>query len=62
MSGFALSHTANMFILMILYDFWLLLAQFYYIILYMRKVENRVQIADPYASWKMSSGADNLVL
>jgi hypothetical protein len=30
MSGFTLSHTANMFILMILYDFCLLPAQFSY--------------------------------
>jgi hypothetical protein len=35
-----------MFILMILYDFRLLPAQFCYIILYIRKAESRVQIAD----------------
>jgi hypothetical protein len=34
MSGFALSYTMNMFILMILYDFSLLSAQFCYIIIY----------------------------
>jgi hypothetical protein len=34
MSGFALSYTGNMFILMILYDFCLLLAQFCYVIIY----------------------------
>jgi hypothetical protein len=34
-SGFALSYAANMFILMILYDFCLLPAQFCYIIVYM---------------------------
>jgi hypothetical protein len=32
MSGFALSYAANMFILMILYDFCLSSAQFYYLI------------------------------
>jgi hypothetical protein len=37
MSGFALSYTANMFIRMILYDFCLMV--------YIRKVESRVQIA-----------------
>jgi hypothetical protein len=50
MSGFTLSYTVNMFILMILYDF---------IIVYTRKVENRVQIADRRALWKISSGAEN---
>jgi hypothetical protein len=39
MYGFALPYAANMFILMILYDFCLLSAQFCYIILYIRKVE-----------------------
>jgi hypothetical protein len=38
MSGFTLSYTPNMFILMILYDFCLLPVQFYYIILYIRKL------------------------
>jgi hypothetical protein len=46
MSDFNLSYTANMFILMILYDFCLSLAQFCYIIVYIRKVEICVQIAD----------------
>jgi hypothetical protein len=46
---------------MILYDFCLLLAQFCYIIVYERKVESRVQIADRYAPWKISSGAENLI-
>jgi hypothetical protein len=46
MSGFALSYTMNMFILMILYDFCLLPAQFYYIIVYIGKVESHVQIVD----------------
>jgi hypothetical protein len=42
MSGFALSYTMNMSILLILYDFCLLPAQFYYIILYIGKVKSRV--------------------
>jgi hypothetical protein len=51
MSGIALSCTANMFILMILYDFWLLPT----IIVYIRKVESRVQIAERCAP-KFSGG------
>jgi hypothetical protein len=47
---------------MILYDFCLSPAQFYYIIVYERKVEIRVQIADRCAPWKIFSGAENLVL
>jgi hypothetical protein len=41
-SAFAFSYTANMFILIILYDFCLLPAQFYYIIVYIQKVESGV--------------------
>jgi hypothetical protein len=44
MSTFALSYTVNMFILMILYYFCLLPAQFYYIIVYIHKVESRVHL------------------
>jgi hypothetical protein len=62
MSGFALSYTTNMFILMILYDFCLLPAQFCYIIVYTGKVESCVQIADRCAPWKISNGAENLIL
>jgi hypothetical protein len=62
MSGFALSYAANIFILMILYDFCLLPAQFCYIIIYIRNVESRVQIADLCAPLKISSGVENLVL
>jgi hypothetical protein len=45
MAGFALAYTTNMFILTILYDFCLSPAQFCYTIVYMRKVESRVQIS-----------------
>jgi hypothetical protein len=45
MSRFALSYAANMFILMILYDFCLFPAQFCYIIVYIRKVESRVHLS-----------------
>jgi hypothetical protein len=62
MSGFALSYTANMFSLMILYDFCLLPAQFCYIIVYTRKVESCVKIADRCSLRKISNGAQNLVL
>jgi hypothetical protein len=62
MSGFTLSYTANMFILVILYDFYWSPAQFCYIIVHIRKVECSVQIADRCAPSKFSSGAQNLVL
>jgi hypothetical protein len=62
MSRFTLSYTANMFILMILYDFGLFPAQFRYIIVCIRKVECCVQIADRCASWRISSDAENLIL
>jgi hypothetical protein len=51
-----------MFILMISYNFCLLPTQFYYIIIYVWKVESHVQIVDQCASWKIFSGADNLIL
>jgi hypothetical protein len=54
MSGFALSYTANMFILMILYDFCLFPATFCLIIVYVRKLENCLQIADRCAPWRVS--------
>jgi hypothetical protein len=54
-------YTVNMFILMILYDLCLLPAHFCFIIVHMRKVESRVQIADRCAPWKISSGAESLV-
>jgi hypothetical protein len=59
MSRFALSYAANMYIFIILYDFCLLPAQFYYtnINIYIRKVESRVRIADRCASWKISNGS-----
>jgi hypothetical protein len=64
MYGFALSYAMNMFILMIMYDFCLLPAQFYYVILiiYVGKVEIRVQIADRCAPWKIYNGVEDLVL
>jgi hypothetical protein len=62
MSGFALSYAKNMFIFTILYDFCLLPAQFYYITVYIRNVESHVQIVVRCAPWKISNGAENLVL
>jgi hypothetical protein len=58
MYGFTLSFTAKMFIHMILYDFCFLSAQFRYIIVYIRKIESRVQIADRCVPWKFSNIAD----
>jgi hypothetical protein len=60
-SGFALPYTANMYILMILYDFCLSPAQFCYIILYIRKVGSRVHTANQCAPRKISSGGENIV-
>jgi hypothetical protein len=57
-SGFTLSYTANMFILMIPYDLCLSHAQFCYI----GKIESLVQIVDWYAPWKISSCAQSLLL
>jgi hypothetical protein len=44
--GFALCNVANIHIFMILYDLCLLSAQFCYIIIYVRKFESHVQIAN----------------
>jgi hypothetical protein len=60
-SDFTLFYTADMFILMILYDFSLFPAQFCNIIVYVRKVGSCMQIADRCAPWKISSGAENPV-
>jgi hypothetical protein len=62
MLGFAFSYATNMFTPMILYDFCLSLAQLCYIIVYIWKAESHVQIADLCAPWKISSGAENIVL
>jgi hypothetical protein len=62
MSGFALSCATNIFMLMTLYDFCLLPAQFCYIIIYTRKVEIHVQVMDWCAPWKISNGAETLEL
>jgi hypothetical protein len=53
-----------MFILMILYDFCMLAAQFCYllVIIYIRKFKSCVQIADQCAPWKVANGALKLVL
>jgi hypothetical protein len=61
-SGFALSYTANMFILMILYDFCLFRAQFCYIIVYIWKLKSCVKVANRWAPWNISNGAQNLDL
>lgn len=43
---------------MILYDCWLLPAQFYYIFVYIWKIESRVQIADPCIPRKIYNSAE----
>jgi hypothetical protein len=62
-SRFALTYTANMFILMVFYDFCLLPTQFCCnVIVYIWKFGSRVQIAHRCAPWKISSCVENLVL
>jgi hypothetical protein len=77
-SGFAMSYTANMIVLMILYDFCLLPAQlcysiyricvYIYIYIYICSVcirlYNRIHMEGwkPCAPWKISSYAENLAL
>jgi hypothetical protein len=61
-SGLALSYAANMFVLMILYDFCLLSAQFHYIMIYIQKVESCMQIVDWCVHWKIFKGTENVVL
>jgi hypothetical protein len=60
MSAVALSHIANMFILMILHDSCLLPAQLGHIIIYIYKVESHMQIMDRCAPWKISNDTENL--
>jgi hypothetical protein len=62
MSGFTLFYNPTMFILMILYDFCLLPAQFCYVILYIEWIESCVQIVDRYVLWKIPYGTENIVL
>jgi hypothetical protein len=59
--GLALSNVANI-IFMILDDFFLLPALFCYVIIHVRNLENHMHIADRCASWKISDGAENLIL
>jgi hypothetical protein len=61
-SGFALSYTTNIFILIILHDFYLSPAEFCYIIIYLWKIEICVQITDRCEPWQFPSGAEHLVL
>jgi hypothetical protein len=56
-SGFAMSCAVNMIILLILCDLCMLPAQFCYVIIYIQKVESRVQLVGLYAfvvaSWNI---------
>jgi hypothetical protein len=58
--GFAMSYAINIFTF--LYDFCLLLAQFGYTTVFIRKSENCVEIADCSVPWKIFSGAEKFVL
>jgi hypothetical protein len=60
-SAFTLSYKVNIFILMILYDFCLSPESFCYIIVYIRKVESCVQVAERCVPWKISSGAQDFL-
>jgi hypothetical protein len=61
-SGFALSNIANIFILMILYDFCLLPALFCYVIVNVRNLESHMNITDRRAPRKTAKDAKNLIL
>jgi hypothetical protein len=61
-SGFAFSDVANIFSYMILYDLCLLAARFRYVIINTRYVESLMQFADRCTPWKVTNGAENLVL
>jgi hypothetical protein len=60
--GFALSNIANIFVLMILYDFCLLPALFSYVIVNVRNLESRMHIADWCVPRETVNGAKNLIL
>jgi hypothetical protein len=62
LSGFAFSDVAKICIFMILYDLCLLPAQFRYVIINIRYLENHVQLVDLCASSKFSNIAENFLL
>jgi hypothetical protein len=55
-------YVANIWIVMILYDFCLLHAQFCDKFINVRSSESHVQVPDWCANWKAASGAENLIL
>jgi hypothetical protein len=59
-SGLALSYPTNI-VVMILYVLCLLPAQFFHIIVYVRKVESHVEIADRCAFWTISNDVEKVV-
>jgi hypothetical protein len=60
--GFSLSNIANIFILMILNDFWLLPALFCYLIINVRNLESHMHITNQYAPQETANSAENLIL
>jgi hypothetical protein len=62
MSGSSLPNIANMYILVMLNDFGLLLAQFGYNIVYVWNLMEYMHITNRGVSWKFANGAENLVL
>jgi hypothetical protein len=61
-SGFSYSDVVNICIFMILYDLYLLPAQFRYLIVNIRYLESHVHLVDRCALWKLINGTENLVL
>jgi hypothetical protein len=59
-SGFALSYATNMFLWFCMTSACCLYSFVIRIIVYIRKVKGRVQIADRHAPWKISSDAETV--
>jgi hypothetical protein len=60
--GFALLYIANICVNVILYDFYLLSAQFSDEVLNVRNFESQMKFADRCAPWKIVNSAENRVL
>jgi hypothetical protein len=60
-SGFALSSVANIFIFMILDDFYLLPAWFCYVIIHVRNLKSLMHISNPCEPRKFANGTENPV-
>jgi hypothetical protein len=60
--SFALSNVENIFIFLILDDFCLLPATFFYAILEVWNLASHMHIADRCVSWEIADGAENSIL